>query len=70
MWFVEMRIYKVSVSWTVHDFALFISIYFIVVIIEIIRDNNLYDRPHSIVYKSKNFGGLLEVVGRTRHSTL
>ena len=30
------------------DFALFISIYFIIVIMDIIRDNNLYDRSHSI----------------------
>jgi hypothetical protein len=30
------------------DFALFISIYFIIVIMDVIRDYNLYDRSHSI----------------------
>jgi hypothetical protein len=46
------------------DFALFISIYFIIVIIDKIR--NLHDLTR--LHKSKNFGGLSEVVGHTRHS--
>jgi hypothetical protein len=48
------------------DSTLFISIYFIIVIINMIRDNQLYDLTR--LHNSKNFGGLSEVVGNTRHS--
>ena len=47
------------------EFALFISIYFIIVIINMIRINpNLYDLTR--LHKSKNFEGFSEVVAIDR----
>ena len=59
----EMRIK--DVCFVNCDFALFISIYFIIVIIHMIRDNDL-----TRLHKSKNFGGLSEVVVRACHLNL
>jgi hypothetical protein len=58
----EMRIK--DVCFVNCDFALFISIYFIIVLIDMIID--LYDLTR--LHKNKNFGGFSDVIGRTRHS--
>ena len=63
-----MRIIK-DVSFVNCDFALFIAIYFITIIINMIRDNQfIYDLTRS--HKSKNFGGISELVVHARYSNL
>jgi hypothetical protein len=58
-----------DVSFVNCDLALFIAVYFITIIINMIRDNQfIYDLTR--LNKSKNFGGISEVVVHARHSNL